>query len=94
VSTIRRREGASDEAIRGFRFPEIPDIKSVLVGDLANYGDWIVANIQTTSYWPVHAQKVPYRGQEVWILPLMNGYFPSVAIKVPSGRPVRIAQGT
>jgi hypothetical protein len=74
------------QAATSFRFPEIPDIKAILVGELAKRGNWVVANIQTNSYWPVTAQKVMYRGEEVWILPLMNGFFPSVAMMVSHGR--------
>ena len=41
----------------------IPDVKDVIVGELAERGEWIVANIQTGSFWPVNAQKVQYRGE-------------------------------
>ena len=67
-------------------FPEIKDIEAVLTGELATRGDWLVANVQTNSFWPVNPQKVSYRGEEIWILPIMNGFFPSVAMKVPTGK--------
>jgi hypothetical protein len=66
--------------------PAIPDVRDVIIGELAVNGNWIVANVQTTSAWPVTSQKVRYRGDDVWILPLMNGFFPSVAMNIPHGR--------
>jgi hypothetical protein len=66
--------------------PQIREITAVLTGELAARGDWLVANVQTSSFWPVNPQKVQYRGEEIWILPIMNGYFPSVAMKVPAGK--------
>jgi hypothetical protein len=74
--TQRRRPG----------FPEIKDIEAILTGELTTRGDWLVANVQTRSFWPVNAQKVTFRSEEIWVLPIMNGYFPSVAMKVPNGK--------
>lgn len=64
----------------------IPDHKDVIVGELAERGEWIVANIQTDSSWPVNAQKVMYRGEAFWILPVMKGFYPAVAMKIPKGK--------
>ena len=64
----------------------IPDRADVLVGELAQRGEWVVANIQTNSFWPVNAQKVMYRGEAVWIIPIMKGFYPAVAVKVPNGK--------
>jgi hypothetical protein len=64
----------------------MPDHKDVIVGELAERGEWIVASIQTNSSWPVNAQKVCYRGETFWILPLMKGFYPAVAMKVPKGK--------
>jgi hypothetical protein len=47
----------------------IPNVKDVIVGELAERGEWIVANIQTSSFWPVNTQKVHYRWEMFWILP-------------------------
>jgi hypothetical protein len=65
---------------------KIPEAKDVIVGELAERGDWIVANIETTSGWPVHAQKVLYRGQTIWIMPLMKDRYPALAMKRPAGK--------
>jgi hypothetical protein len=68
---------------KGPRLLTIPDHKDVIVGELAERGEWIVANIRTDGWWPVNAQKVMYRGEAVWILPVMKGFHPAVAMKVP-----------
>lgn len=60
---------------------EIQELKDVIVGDLAESGNWIVANIETSSYWPVNAQNLKYRGETIWILPVTNKYFPALAMK-------------
>jgi hypothetical protein len=65
---------------------EIPTHEEVFVGELAERGDWIVANIQTGVPWPVNAQKVMYRGCSFWILPVMRDYYPAIAMKVPPGK--------
>jgi len=64
----------------------IPEVNDVIVGELAERGEWIVANIQTNSAWPVKSQKVMYRGESFFIMPIMRGYFPAVAMKVPNGK--------
>ena len=64
----------------------IPEVKDVIVGELAECGEWIVANIQTGSIWPVNAQKVQYRGETLWIVPVMKKFYPAVAMKVPQGK--------
>src|SRR5262249_11868073 len=67
----------------GAMLPKIQNANEVIVGELAILGDWIVANIETTSSWPVKSQKVIYRGQPIWILPIAHDVFPAVAIKRP-----------
>lgn len=62
---------------------EIPTYEEVFVGELAQNGDWIVANVTTNSYWPVASQKVRWRGVDIWILPIMKGFYPAVAMMVP-----------
>jgi hypothetical protein len=62
---------------------EIPDAKDVLTGELAIHGEWVVASVHTNGSWPVHSQKVPYRGRDIWILPVAKDVFPGAAIKRP-----------
>ena len=54
--------------------------KSVIVGELAENGEWIVASISTNSFWPVTSQKVRWRGVDIWIMPIMKGFYPAVAL--------------
>ena len=65
---------------------EIPDVNSVIVGELAQNGEWIVANVSTNSVWPVTSQKVRWRGVDIWILPIMKNCYPAVAVMVPPGK--------
>jgi hypothetical protein len=65
---------------------EIPSVNDVIVGELAERGEWVLANVQTGATWPVNSQKVIYRGDEIWIMPVMTDRFPAVAMKVPPGR--------
>lgn len=80
-----RSEPDTIEEIKESWHREIPDHKQVFVGELAEHGEWIVANIQTGSFWPIKAQKVMYRGEAFWILPVMKDFYPAVAMKVPAG---------
>lgn len=75
--------GESEGWLRNVR---IPDAKEVFVGELAERGEWIVANIQTRSVWPVTSQKVRFRGECIWIIPIMKDHFPAVAINKPPGK--------
>lgn len=63
----------------------IPEPKDVIRGELAVPGDWVVANITTHMSWPVKAQKVSYRGVDVWVMPLMKDRYPAIAINRPPG---------
>jgi hypothetical protein len=65
---------------------EVPDLKSVIVGELAQNGEWIVANISTNSFWPIAAQKVRWRGVDIWIMPITQGFYPAVAMMVQPGK--------
>src|SRR6266705_6080768 len=66
--------------------PQIPDHRDVIKGELAQSGEWVVANIDTNSFWPITSQKVRWRGVDIWIMPIMRGFYPAVAIKVPPGK--------
>ena len=74
-----------EDSIAGF-LSEIPDHKDVIVGELAKNGEWIVANISTNSFWPVTSQKVRWRDCDIWIMPIMKGFYPAVAMMVQPGK--------
>jgi hypothetical protein len=64
----------------------IPEAKEVIVGELAQNGEWIVASVRTNEAWPVHSQKVRYRGETLWILPIAHDLYPAVAMKRAPGK--------
>lgn len=63
---------------------KIPTVNDVIVGELAELGEWVLANVQTGTTWPVNSQGVSFRGEMIWIMPIMTDRFPAVAMKVPS----------
>src|SRR6185312_2074685 len=61
----------------------ITNLNEVLIGELRQNGDWLVAGVRTTGSWPVRTQKVIYRGETLWIMPLMREFEPSIAMRRP-----------
>ena len=70
------------DARAAMRDLKIPEVNEVIVGELAERGEWVVADVETRTAWPVKAQKVSYRGNAIWIMPIMTGHYPAVALKV------------
>ncbi len=60
---------------------KVPQLKDIFVGDLAETADWVVANLETKLFWSVSAQKVTYRGEALWIVPVTETSYPAVAMK-------------
>lgn len=83
--SIASRTPEPEIGISAFRF-EIPELKSVITGELLQRGDWVVANILTTSSWPITSQKVQWRGIDIWIMPITKGHYPALAMMVPAGK--------
>jgi hypothetical protein len=71
--------------VGGFPRLRLPNPAEILVGELAEPGDWVVAYVETTSYWPVKTQKANYRGRTIWVLPIMEDRYPAVATRVSEG---------
>lgn len=63
----------------------VPTPDEVIVGELAERGDWVVANIETNSFWPITAQNVSFLGEVCWIIPIMKNHYPAVAVKRREG---------
>jgi hypothetical protein len=78
-----RTAGAVLKIPAGIIMIEIPEMKDVMVGELAQHGDWVVGSIETSIPWLTKAQKIQYRRNTVWVLPVMKDHYPSVAIKRP-----------
>jgi hypothetical protein len=72
-----------DEPIAAFRLQIPADLKEVIKGELAQRGQWLVANVSTDSYWPITAQKVRWRGVDIWIMPATKSSYPALAMMVP-----------
>lgn len=71
----------AEKPAKGLLGIEIRELKDVLVGELAQRGDWVVANVETNSFWPVNSQKQIFRGETVWILPITHKHFPAIAMR-------------
>ena len=82
---ISAKPSPTQEMISAFR-RDIPEYKDVIKGELAENGDWVLANVSTGSFWPITSQKVRWRDVEVWILPITKDAYPAVAMKVPPGK--------
>lgn len=61
---------------------QLPDRSSIIVGELAKRGHWIVATLATSIPWPVKTHKIVYLGQDFWIIPPTENTSPSVAMRV------------
>lgn len=60
---------------------EIPQLADALTGEIAEAGDWIVANLETSISWPVTYQRQDYAGRTYFIIPLTKEHCPAVAIR-------------
>lgn len=70
----------------GLRRELFTDLNEVIVDDLGQNADWLVAGVRTTGSWPVRTQKVIYRGETLWIMPLMRQFEPSIAMRRPASK--------
>lgn len=48
--------------------------------------DWIIAYVNPAMAWPVTAQKVSFRGDDFWIVPITKDAYPAVAARVRGRR--------
>lgn len=60
---------------------QLPDRASIIVGELAKRGHWIVATLATSIPWPVETHKILYLGQDYWIIPPTKDTSPAVATR-------------
>lgn len=63
----------------------LPTREEVFNGELGQRGDWVVIYIRSGGIWSLTRQRVEWRGQVLWIIPLMKDFYPAIAIKVPPG---------
>lgn len=64
---------------------EVPESADYFEGELAERGEWIVANISSGLSWPVKPQKLVYGGIRFWILPVTQKTYPGIALKLTDG---------
>lgn len=60
---------------------KIPELNDVLVGEIAEAANWVVANLQTSISWPVTYEKYDYSGDAFFLIPLTHNHYPAVACK-------------
>ncbi len=60
------------------------DLKNIIKGELAQNGQWLVANISTDSFWPINSQKVRWRGVDIWIMSVTKSTYPALAMSTLS----------
>lgn len=56
--------------------------EEVIFGDLAIRGNWVVGNVAGEIAWPVRTQEAKFQGLKVFIIPVMEGYCPAIAIRL------------
>jgi hypothetical protein len=62
--------------------PNIRKYADVLTGELLSRGEWVTANIEGSIPWPVAPQKIDFRGQTLWIIPVTTDHYHGVAVKL------------
>jgi hypothetical protein len=58
---------------------------TVITGELAKRGHWVVACIDPQIPWPTSVQRLTYRGHTVFVLPQFDDFYPSVAVRLGDG---------
>lgn len=75
-----------------FPVTKIHSLNRYIVGDLAEQGEWIVANVTTRRHWPINTQRCRFQGESVWVLPVTVDYYPALAVLRRPGMTVENAQ--
>jgi hypothetical protein len=64
---------------------QIPKFADVIKGELLEHGEWVTANIEGSISWPLTVQKLAYRGQTLWIIPVTINHYHGVAVRLGAG---------
>ena len=62
--------------------PEIRDFKDIFQGEIAQNGNWIVANISGSIAWPVEVQKIRFREVDLFVMPVTKMNYPGIAVRL------------
>jgi len=87
---IAARQPGDPIAVFGREIPA--DLRDIIKGELAQNGQWLVANVSTESFWAINPEKVRWRGVDIWIMPVTKSTCPALAMMVPSGKGVAECQ--
>jgi hypothetical protein len=71
---------------------EYPKITDIFVGDLAEVGQWVVANVRSSVAWPLSVAQVSFRDRDVFLVPRTETTYPFAAIKLQAGEHFRDGQ--
>jgi hypothetical protein len=66
-----------------------PTASTVITGELAKRGQWVVACIDPQIPWPTFVQRLTYRGHTVYVLPQFDDHYPSVVVRLGEGMSTR-----
>ena len=58
---------------------------TVITGELAERGSWVVACVEPQIPWPTSVQKLTYRGQAIFVLPQFDDCYPSIVMRLGEG---------
>jgi hypothetical protein len=62
-----------------------PTTATVITGELAQNGNWVVACVDPQIPWPTSTQKIIYRGHTIFVLPQFDDYYPSLVVRLGAG---------
>jgi hypothetical protein len=74
---------------------QIPTLKELFVGELAEVGNWVIANVRSAVAWPLRVQALDFRGHRIFLVPRSTStvvadgstvtHYPFAAVKMPAG---------
>jgi len=62
-----------------------PTANTVITGELAQDGTWVVACVEPQIPWPTSVQRLVYRDQTIFVLPQFDDFYPSVVLRLGNG---------
>jgi hypothetical protein len=81
---------------------KIPTLADLLVGELAEGGNWVVANVRSAIPWPLRVQAVEFRGHRIFLVPRSSStvvadgstitHYPFAAVNMPADAEFKTAR--
>jgi len=82
--------------------PKISTLADLFVGELADVGNWVVANVRSGVAWPLRVQAVDFRGHRIFLVPrsastvVADGstitHYPFAAVNMPAGTEFKVGR--